>query len=259
SSLEPNLQNIPVRTPLGREIRRVFIAKPGFQLVDADYSQIELRVLAHMSGDQVMIDAFRKGQDIHARTASEVYGVPLEDVTPEMRSSSKAVNFGIVYGISDFGLAHNIGISRAEAAEFIKRYFARYPQVKRYMDGCVTQGNTQGYVTTLFGRRRYLPELSDRSYTIRQFGERAAMNSPIQGTAADIIKLAMIRVHDALEKQGYSACRILQVHDELIVEAPGEEAQAAASLLKACMENIVSLEVPLTAEVNIGRSWYDCK
>ena len=259
SSLEPNLQNIPVRTPLGREIRRVFIARPGFQLVDADYSQIELRVLAHMSGDQVMIDAFRKGQDIHARTASEVYGVPLQDVTPEMRSSSKAVNFGIVYGISDFGLAHNIGISRAEAGEFIKRYFARYPQVKRYMDDCVTQGSTQGYVTTLFGRRRYLPELSDRSYTIRQFGERAAMNSPIQGTAADIIKLAMIRVHDALIQQGFRARLILQVHDELIVEAPDDEAQAAASLLKACMENIVSLEVPLTAEVNIGRSWYDCK
>ncbi len=259
SSLEPNLQNIPVRTPLGREIRRVFVARPGFQLVDADYSQIELRVLAHMSGDQVMIDAFRKGQDIHARTASEVYGVPLDAVTPEMRSSSKAVNFGIVYGISDFGLARNIGVSRAEAGEFIRRYFARYPDIKRYMDSCVTRGNTQGYVTTLFGRRRYLPELSDRSYTIRQFGERAAMNSPIQGTAADIIKLAMIRVHDALTRQGFKARLILQVHDELIVEAPAEEAQAAASLLKACMENIVSLDVPLTAEVNIGRSWYDCK
>jgi len=259
SSLEPNLQNIPVRTPLGREIRRAFIAQPGCLLVDADYSQIELRVLAHMSGDRVMIDAFRRGQDIHARTAAEVYGVPLEAVTPEMRSSSKAVNFGIVYGISDFGLARNIGVSRAEAGEFIRRYFARYPDVRRYMDSCVTLGNTQGYVTTLFGRRRYLPELSDRSYAIRQFGERAAMNSPIQGTAADIIKLAMIRVHEALRQQGLAARLILQVHDELIVEAPQAEAQAVASLLKSCMENIVSLEVPLTAEVNIGHSWYDCK
>ena len=259
SSLEPNLQNIPVRTPLGREIRRAFVARPGCRLVDADYSQIELRVLAHMSGDEVMIDAFRRNQDIHARTAAEVYGVPLEEVTPEMRSSSKAVNFGIVYGISDFGLARNIGVSRAEAAGFIQRYFARYPQVKRYMDGCVALGNTQGYVTTLFGRRRYLPELSDRSYAIRQFGERAAMNSPIQGTAADIIKLAMIRVHDALRQQGFEARLILQVHDELIVEAPEDEAAKAASLLKACMENIVSLDVPLVAEVNIGRSWYDCK
>ena len=259
SSLEPNLQNIPVRTTLGREIRRAFIARPGWQLVDADYSQIELRVLAHMSGDHVMIDAFRRGQDIHARTAAEVYGVPLEEVTPEMRSSSKAVNFGIVYGISDFGLARGIGVSRAEASEFIRRYFARYPDVKRYLDSCVALGSTQGYVTTYFNRRRYLPELSDRSYSIRQFGERAAMNSPIQGTAADIIKLAMIRVHEALGEQGFSARLILQVHDELIVEAPDDEAQAAASLLKACMETIVSLDVPLVAEVNIGHSWYDCK
>ncbi|MBO4886579.1 MAG: DNA polymerase I [Clostridia bacterium] len=259
SSLEPNLQNIPVRTTLGREIRRAFIARPGWQLVDADYSQIELRVLAHMSGDHVMIDAFRRGQDIHARTAAEVYGVPLEEVTPEMRSSSKAVNFGIVYGISDFGLARGIGVSRAEASEFIRRYFARYPDVKRYLDSCVALGSTQGYVTTYFNRRRYLPELSDRSYSIRQFGERAAMNSPIQGTAADIIKLAMIRVHEALGEQSFSARLILQVHDELIVEAPDDEAQAAASLLKACMETIVSLDVPLVAEVNIGHSWYDCK
>ena len=259
SSLEPNLQNIPVRTPLGREIRRAFIAAPGHVLVDADYSQIELRVLAHMSGDERLIDAFRNGEDIHTRTAAEVYGVPLDMVTHDMRSSAKAVNFGIVYGISDFGLARNIGVSRAEAKGFIERYFERYPQVKRYMDDCKAQGYAQGYVETLLGRRRYLPELNDKSFNIRQFGERAAMNSPIQGTAADIIKLAMIRTDEALRAHNMKARLILQVHDELIVEAPQEEAQSAASLLKSCMENIVSLSVPLTAEVNIGRSWYDCK
>ena len=259
SSLEPNLQNIPVRTPLGREIRRAFIAAPGCALVDADYSQIELRVLAHMSGDERLIAAFINGEDIHTRTAAEVYGVPLEMVTHEMRSSAKAVNFGIVYGISDFGLARNIGVSRAEAKGFIERYFERYPQVKRYMDDCKAQGYAQGYVETLLGRRRYLPELNDKSFNIRQFGERAAMNSPIQGTAADIIKLAMIRTDEALRARGMKSRLILQVHDELIVEAPQEETQSAASLLKSCMENIVSLRVPLTAEVNIGRSWYDCK
>ena len=259
SSLEPNLQNIPVRTELGREIRRAFVAAPGCVFVDADYSQIELRVLAHMSGDAVMTDAFVRGQDIHARTAAEVYGVAIDDVTREMRSAAKAVNFGIVYGISDFGLARNIGVSRAEAAEFIERYFARYPDIRRFMDGAVASGRLNGYVTTLFGRRRYLPELSDRSYSIRQFGERAAMNSPIQGTAADIIKKAMISVHDALKEAFPAARLLLQVHDELIVESPAEDAQAVASLLKRCMEDIISLKVPLVAEVNIGASWYDCK
>jgi len=259
SSLEPNLQNIPVRTPLGREIRAAFVAQEGWTLVDADYSQIELRVLAHMSGDEVMCDAFRIGQDIHARTAAEVYGVPIESVTGEMRSAAKAVNFGIVYGISDFGLAKNIGVSRQEAAAFIDRYLGRYPKIKKYMDGCVVQGNTEGFVSTLMGRRRYLPELSDRSYNIRQFGERAAMNSPIQGTAADIIKLAMVRVQEALEKAGMRARLILQVHDELIVEAPEEEAERVRELLREIMENVMELSVPLTAEVNTGRSWFDCK
>ncbi len=259
SSLEPNLQNIPVRTPLGREIRSAFVAQEGWTLVDADYSQIELRVLAHMSGDEVMCEAFRLGQDIHARTAAEVYGVPIDQVTGEMRSAAKAVNFGIVYGISDFGLARNIGVSRKEAAEFIERYLGRYPRIRKYMDESVVQGNTEGYVATLMGRRRYLPELSDRSYTIRQFGERAAMNSPIQGTAADIIKLAMVRVQEALEKAGMRARLILQVHDELIVEAPEEEAEAVSRLLKDIMETVMELSVPLTAEVNTGRSWYDCK
>ena len=259
SSAEPNLQNIPVRTELGRQIRRAFIARPGCVLVDADYSQIELRVLAHMSGDETMIEAFREGQDIHARTAAEVYGVPLEQVTHEMRSASKAVNFGIVYGISDFTLARNISVSRKEAKEFIERYFERYPGVKRYMDAAVAEGREKGYVTTLMGRRRYLPELASANFNLRSFGERCAMNSPIQGTAADIIKLAMIRVADALRKGGYKARLILQVHDELIVEAPGDEQERVRALLKDCMEGVAALAVPLKTDISVGRDWRECK
>ena len=259
SSADPNLQNIPVRTELGRQIRRAFIARPGCVLVDADYSQIELRVLAHMSGDETMIEAFREGQDIHARTASEVYGVPLEQVTHEMRSASKAVNFGIVYGISDFTLAKNISVSRKEAREFIERYFERYPGVKRYMDAAVAEGREKGYVTTLMGRRRYLPELASANFNLRSFGERCAMNSPIQGTAADIIKLAMIRVADALRKGGYKARLILQVHDELIVEAPEDEQERVRALLKDCMEGVAALAVPLKTDISVGRDWRECK
>ena len=259
SSREPNLQNIPVRTELGREIRHAFVAEPGWQLVDADYSQIELRVLAHMSGDTGMQAAFLHDEDIHARTAAEVYGVPMEAVTREMRSAAKAVNFGIVYGISDFGLARNIGVTRRKAAEFIERYFSRYPGVKRYMDEQVRLGREQGYVTTLFGRRRYLPELESSVYTMRAFGERAAMNSPIQGTAADIIKLAMIRVHDALKARGLRARLILQVHDELIVEAPIDELDAVRALLLDGMESVVHLSVPLKAELSTGGNWNECK
>ena len=258
SSAEPNLQNIPVRTELGRQIRRAFIARPGCVLVDADYSQIELRVLAHMSGDETMIEAFREGQDIHARTAAEVYGVPLEQVTHEMRSASKAVNFGIVYGISDFTLAKNISVSRKEARKFIERYFERYPGVKRYMDAAVAEGREKGYVTTLMGRRRYLPELASANFNLRSFGERCAMNSPIQGTAADIIKLAMIRVADALRKGGYKARLILQVHDELIVEAPEDEQERVRALLKDCMEGVAALAVPLKTDISVGRDWREC-
>ena len=259
SSAEPNLQNIPVRTELGRQIRQAFIARPGWMLVDADYSQIELRVLAHISGDETMISAFREEQDIHARTASEVYGVPLSEVTGQMRSASKAVNFGIVYGISDFALAKNIGVSRAEARAFIDRYFERYPGIRRYMDEAVATGRRQGYVTTLMGRRRYLPELVSSNFNLRQFGERVAMNSPIQGTAADIIKLAMIRVMDALDRQGLRARLILQVHDELIVEAPQDEVAAVQALLKDCMENVVALSVPLKTDISTGGDWCACK
>ena len=244
---------------MGREIRRAFIAPAGSVLVDADYSQIELRLLAHLSGDEAMCEAFTLGQDIHARTAAEVYGVPLAEVTPQMRSSAKAVNFGIVYGISDFGLAKNIGVSRKEAREFIEKYFARYPRIKEYMDSCVRQGHEQGYVTTLFGRRRNLPELSSSNYQTRSFGERAAMNTPVQGAAADIIKIAMNAVHDELKAAGLAAKLILQVHDELIVEAPEAEREQVEALLRRCMENAASLRVPLIADVHSGRSWYDTK
>lgn len=259
SSSEPNLQNIPVRTPMGREIRRAFIAKPGCVLVDADYSQIELRLLAHLSGDAAMCEAFTLGQDIHTRTAAEVYGVPLDAVTPAMRSSAKAVNFGIVYGISDFGLAGNLHISRKEAAEFIERYFARYPAVRQFMDACVAQGKAEGYSVTMYGRRRPLPELTSTNYNRRQFGERAAMNTPVQGAAADIIKLAMNAVRARLSKEGLAAKLILQVHDELIVECPDEETERVTALLRECMERAAKLAVPLVADVHAGHSWYDTK
>ena len=259
SSNEPNLQNIPVRTPLGREIRRAFVAREGCVLVDADYSQIELRLLAHLSGDERMIAAFRAGEDIHASTAAQVYGVSLGEVTGEMRSAAKAVNFGIVYGISDFGLARNIGVTRREAADFIDRYFTRYPGVKRYMEKAVADGKAMGYSVTLFGRRRPLPELSSSNFNTRSFGERAAMNTPVQGTAADIIKIAMVRVHQELAERGLRAKLILQVHDELIVEAPVEEAEQAAEILRECMEHAAQLSVPLTVEVNAGKSWYEAK
>ena len=259
SSSEPNLQNIPVRTAMGREIRRAFIAAPGHVLVDADYSQIELRLLAHLSGDSAMCEAFTLGQDIHTRTAAEVYGVALDEVTPDMRSSAKAVNFGIVYGISDFGLASNLHISRKEAGAFIDRYFARYPAVRQFMDACVAQGKSEGYSVTLYGRRRPLPELSSPNYNRRQFGERAAMNTPVQGAAADIIKIAMNRVHEELAHEGLKARLILQVHDELIVEAPLEEQERVTALLRRCMEGATSLRVPLVAEVQSGHSWYDTK
>ena len=259
SSAEPNLQNIPVRTDMGREIRRAFVAKPGCVLVDADYSQIELRILAHFSGDHAMVDAFKQGQDIHARTAAEVAGIDISDVTPQMRSHAKAVNFGLVYGISDFGLARNTGMSRKEAAAFIERYFAAYPGVQAFMKKAVAEGYETGMARTLFGRVRKLPELKSSNYNMRNFGERAAMNTPVQGTAADIIKLAMVRVHEALEKGNYQSKLILQVHDELIIEAPENEAESVARLLKECMENVITLSVPLVAEVKTGKSWYETK
>ena len=259
SSVEPNLQNIPVRSEEGREIRRAFIAKEGCILLDADYSQIELRVLAHLSGDPAMQDAFIKGQDIHTRTAAEINGVPFDSVTPAMRRSAKAVNFGIVYGISGFGLARNTGVSRKQADQFIATYFQRYPMVKAFMDESVRRGYELGYAETLFYRRRDLHELRSANRNIRNFGERAAMNTPVQGTAADIIKLAMVRVQEELMKGHYAAKLILQVHDELVIECPLGEQEAVRKLLKTAMEQIVTLAVPLVADVSSGHSWYEAK
>ncbi len=259
SSLEPNLQNIPVRTEEGRELRKVFIPREGWILLDADYSQIELRLMAHFSGDPVLLDAFRKGEDIHARTASEIFDVPLEWVTPELRSRAKAVNFGLIYGISGFGLSRNTGVSRSEAASFIEKYFEKYPGVKRFMDEAVSEGTRRGYAVTLMNRRRYLPELQSPKAPIREFGKRAAMNTPVQGTAADIIKLAMVRVDEALRREGLQSRLILQVHDELLLECPPEEADRAAELLQREMENVVTLQVPLVAEVHRGINWFEAK
>ncbi|MDD3334656.1 MAG: DNA polymerase I [Eubacteriales bacterium] len=255
SSLEPNLQNIPIRTDEGREIRRAFVAGEGNVLLDADYSQIELRVLAHMSGDAAMCDAFLKGQDIHTRTAAEINGVPMEAVTPEMRRAAKATNFGIVYGISGFGLARNAGITRKEADRFIATYFERYPGVRAFMDDCVKLGYERGYAETLFKRRRELFELRSANRNVRSFGERAAMNTPVQGTAADIIKMAMVTVARQLREEGFQAKLILQVHDELVIECPLEEADRVSALLNEAMENVVKLRVPLIAEVSRGKDW----
>lgn len=260
SSTEPNLQNIPIRTELGREIRKAFLS--GFDnglLVAADYSQIELRVLAHISGDPVMIDAFVTEQDIHTRTASEVFDVPIDKVTAAMRSSAKAVNFGIVYGISDFGLGRNLKISRKKAAEYIRKYFEKYAGVKNYMDSIIAETKEKGYVKTLFGRRRYVPELKSSNYSIRSFGERVALNTPIQGTAADIIKIAMIKVHHQLNSQNMKSKLILQVHDELVIDAVPDEVEGIKTILKENMENVMDLCIPLVAQVSWGKSWYDTK
>lgn len=259
SSTEPNLQNIPVRTELGREMRKFFCAKDGWLLVDADYSQIELRVLAHISGDENMIEAFKNNDDIHAITASQVFNMPLEMVTPLMRSRAKAVNFGIVYGIGAFSLGKDIGVSMREASQYIKNYLAHYSGVDEYMKRVVERAKLDGYVETMFGRRRYLPELSTGKAMMRAFGERVARNMPIQGTAADIIKIAMVRVDERLKRENMQARLILQVHDELIVEAPEEESEKAAKILQEEMENAVALSVPLTADAAIGKTWYDAK
>ncbi len=259
SSSEPNLQNIPVRTEEGREIREAFLPREGWVLLDADYSQIELRLMAHFSGDPALIDAFRKGEDIHARTASEIFDVPPEWVTPELRSRAKAVNFGLIYGISGFGLSRNTGVSRKEAAAFIEKYFQTYPGVKKFMDRTAAEGADRGYAETLMGRRRYLPELKSPKAPIREFGKRAAMNTPVQGTAADIIKLAMVRIDRALREAGLKSRLILQVHDELLLECPPEEADRAAELLREAMEGAITLEVPLVAEVHRGENWAEAK
>jgi len=259
SSSEPNLQNIPVRTEEGREIRQAFLPREGWVLLDADYSQIELRLMAHFSGDEAMLDAFRTGQDVHARTASEIFDVPLEQVDSTLRSRAKAVNFGIIYGISGFGLARNTGVTQQEARSFISRYFAKYPGVKRFMDTAVEDGQQNGYALTLMGRRRYLPELTASNAMVREFGKRAAMNTPVQGTAADIIKLAMVRVDEALRREKLQSRLILQVHDELLLECPPEEVKTASRILQEAMEGVISLSVPLSAEVHQGVNWAEAK
>lgn len=255
SSTEPNLQNIPVRRELGAQIRRMFVAAPGCVLVDADYSQIELRLLAHISGDETMQNAFKSGEDIHAVTASQVFGLPLSEVTPAQRSSAKAVNFGIVYGISAFSLAQDIKVSPAEARAYIDAYMQKYHGVREYMDRVIAEAKERGYVETLFGRRRPVPELKASNFNTRSFGERVARNMPIQGTAADIIKLAMVNVRRRLRAEGMEARLILQVHDELIAECPEREAERVAALLEEEMERAVTLSVPLTAEAHSGHSW----
>lgn len=257
SCTDPNLQNIPIRTEVGRELRKIFIAPEGCSFIDADYSQIELRVLAHISGDETMIEAFKNGEDIHAITASQVFGVPLEEVTKQMRSEAKAVNFGIVYGISDFGLASNIGINRKKAKIYIEKYFEKYPNIKKYMDSEKEKCKELGYVETLWGRRRYVPEIKSNNFNVRQFGERVAMNAPIQGTAADIIKIAMVNVFDELKKNNLKSKLILQVHDELVIEAPDDEVETAKEILVNCMENVIKLKLPLKAEAQVGKNWYE--
>ena len=259
SSTEPNLQNIPVRMELGRQIRKVFVPREGCLFIDADYSQIELRVLAHLSGDEKLIEAYREAKDIHRITASEVFHVPFEEVTPLQRRNAKAVNFGIVYGISSFGLSQDLSISRKEAADYIEKYFHTYPKIKEFLDRTVEQAKRDGYVTTLFGRRRPVPELFSGNFMQRSFGERVAMNSPIQGTAADIIKIAMVRVNRRLSGEGLKSRLLLQVHDELLVEAPLEEVEKASRVLLEEMKGAAHLEVELEVDMHTGKNWYEAK
>ena len=256
SSTEPNLQNIPTRTEVGKRMRAMFVPGKGYDLLlSCDYSQVELRVMASIAGDELLLDSFRHGQDVHARTASEVFGVPLEEVTPYMRSKAKTVNFGIIYGISDFGLAKQLGVSRAEAAQYIDSYFARYTGVKEYMEREKQKARDLGYVETLFGRRRYLPDIHASNFNKRSFAERTAINTPIQGTAADIIKIAMLQVEKKLQEAGVKSRVLLQVHDELVLEVTQDEAEQVGKLVKETMEQAVKLQVPLVADVATGTNW----
>ncbi len=259
SSIEPNLQNIPTRTELGREIRKMFVAPENYVLVDADYSQIELRVLAHIANDETMINAFKNNEDIHAVTASQVLGIPLGEVTKEQRSSAKAVNFGIVYGIGEFSLAQDLGISVKEAKAYIDSYLEKYHGVREYMQSIREQAKKDGYVKTLMNRIRYIPELKSPNFNIRQFGERVALNTPIQGTAADIIKLAMVRTDERLIREGLRSRLILQVHDELIVEAHKDETEEVKRILIEEMQGAMELKVPLKVDISEGHSWFDAK
>ena len=259
SSTEPNLQNIPTRSDLGKNLRKVFKPEEGKIFIDADYSQVELRVMAHMSNDETMIKAFNSDADIHTICASQVFNVPIENVSKELRSRAKAVNFGIVYGISDFGLAEQIDIKRSEAKTYIEQYLETYHGIREYTDNIVEEAKKKGYVSTLFGRRRYIPELNSKNYMIRKFGDRAAMNTPIQGTAADIMKIAMIKVYNELKNRNLKSKIILQIHDELLVETVLDEKEEVKKILQECMESSCNLSVPLTVDVEEGESWYQTK
>ena len=260
SSQYPNLQNIPIRLEEGRQIRKAFVpSEPGWTIVAADYSQIELRVLAHISGDDGLKEAFLKEMDIHTKTAMDVFGVSADRVDANMRRQAKAVNFGIVYGISDWGLSQNLNITRGEAADFIEQYFVAFPGVRRYMTDIVEQARKDGYVTTLLERRRYLPEIRHSNFNLRSFAERTAMNTPIQGTAADIIKLAMMRMSEELSSRGLRSRMLLQVHDELVFEVPEDELETMKALVPETMKNALKLDVPLLAEVSVGSNWYEAK
>jgi DNA polymerase-1 len=259
SSSNPNLQNIPMRTALGREIRAAFIPREGWKLLVADYSQIELRLLAHFSGDPLLVEAFRNGEDIHTRTASEVLGVPPMLVTPDARREAKAVNFGIVYGISGFGLAQQLGISRGEAEKYIKNYFERYAGVRAFIDRTIGEVRQSGVTRTLFGRERPIPDINSRNANARGFAERTAVNSPLQGTAADLIKLAMVHIDAALRESGRQSSMLLQVHDELVFECPPEELEEVSALVKTKMEGVCELNVPLLVDTGTGENWRDAK
>ena len=259
SSTEPNLQNIPMRMELGRLIRKVFVPKPGCVFMDADYSQIELRILAHMSEDEELIEAYRMSEDIHRITASKVFHTPFEEVTDLQRRNAKAVNFGIVYGISSFGLSQDLSISRKEASAYIEQYFETYPGVKRFLDNCIAKAKETGESRTMYGRRRPIPELSSSNFMQRQFGERVAMNAPIQGTAADIMKIAMIRVYDSLKREGLKSRILLQVHDELLLEVWEDEVEKVREILMRDMKGAAELSVSLEIDVHTGKNWYEAK
>jgi DNA polymerase-1 len=259
SSSDPNLQNIPIRTARGEEIRRGFVPERGWRFVVADYSQIELRLMAHLSGDPAFVEAFRSGGDIHRQTAAIIFGVDVDDVTPEMRARAKTINFGTIYGQGPFALSNQLGISQDEAKAFIADYFERFAGVRAFLDDCVETARAQGYVETLFGRRRYIPEIKDKNFNLRSFAERTAQNTPLQGSAADLIKRAMVAIHRALPAAGLEARLLLQVHDELVVEAPAAEAERAGALVREHMEGAAELSVPLVVEVGIGENWVDAK
>ena len=255
SSSNPNLQNIPTKTPEGRRIRQAFIAPPGYKILSADYSQIDLRVLAHLSGDRNLIEAFHADEDVHSRTAADVFGVFPEMVTPGMRRQAKVVNFGVIYGMSPFGLAKELGVSQSVARAYIDGYFARYSGVREYIERTLAEARRKGYVTTLMNRRRYLPEINSSNPAVRQFAERTAINTPIQGTSADLIKLAMVRIYREMERRGFSSGMIMQVHDELVFEVAEDEIESAVELIKEGMEGVASLRVPLKVGVSWGDNW----